>query len=82
MASEDAPLLVDHTNDVNRNDPYSRFSMAEKRTIVIVVSFVGLVPLFVRGAFVPSIPQIAEDLHISASVVRSITTTVKLLSVV
>jgi len=44
MASEDAPLLVDHTNDVNRNDPYSRFSTAEKRTIVIVVSFVGLVP--------------------------------------
>ncbi|KAL4065090.1 major facilitator superfamily domain-containing protein [Scleroderma citrinum] len=75
MATEDAPLLTDRTNDPqstcdnDRDDPYNHFSMGEKRAIVVVVSFAGLVPLFVRGSFVPSVPQIAEDLQLSGAVV-------------
>ena len=49
MVTEDAPLLADlmdnrQSTDDSRDDPYNRFSMAEKRAIVIVVSIVGLVP--------------------------------------
>ncbi|KAG6829529.1 hypothetical protein H0H92_004266 [Tricholoma furcatifolium] len=47
---------------------YQRFSRRSKWIIVILVSFCGLMPLFVSGAFVPSIPQIAKDLNTTGAI--------------
>ncbi|TFL01039.1 major facilitator superfamily domain-containing protein [Pterulicium gracile] len=48
---------------------YDRFSRGEKYRIVTLVAFTGLIPLFVSGSFVPSIPQMAIDLDSTAEVI-------------
>ncbi|KAG5735451.1 hypothetical protein E4T56_gene12846 [Termitomyces sp. T112] len=48
---------------------YQRFSRRMKWVIVALVAWCGLMPLFVAGAFMPSIPQIAEDLDTTGSIV-------------
>ncbi|KAG2360505.1 major facilitator superfamily domain-containing protein [Suillus spraguei] len=58
MVSEQSPLLAS-TAHKSIND---RFAPHEKRWIVFLVSCAGLLPMFVQGTFVPSIPQIAKDL--------------------
>ncbi|KAG1778318.1 major facilitator superfamily domain-containing protein [Suillus placidus] len=65
MVSEESPLLVATTHETI----YDRFAPDQKRRIVIHVSFVGLLPMFVQGTFVPSIPQIAKDLDLTHAVV-------------
>lgn len=78
MATEETPLRADDQQLINGNgysgdggerDVYAHFSRSEKRIIVTLVSLAGLVPLFVGGSFVPSIPQIAKDLQASGAVV-------------
>ncbi|KIY48200.1 MFS general substrate transporter [Fistulina hepatica ATCC 64428] len=68
VPSEETPLLVP-PNDVNsifkHEAVYARFSPARKRVFVALVSWCGLLPLFVSGTFLPSIPQIAKDLRTS-----------------
>ncbi|KAF9261785.1 MFS general substrate transporter [Marasmius fiardii PR-910] len=49
---------------------YERFSRREKAVIVSVVSYVGIIPLFVSGSFLPSIPDIVEDLNTNAEAVN------------
>ncbi|OAX36433.1 MFS general substrate transporter [Rhizopogon vinicolor AM-OR11-026] len=65
-SSEESPLLgpgVNHDEHVaDDKDVYDRFSKAQKNLIVFAVSLAGLLPMFVTGIFVPSIPQIAHDL--------------------
>ncbi|KAG2073410.1 MFS general substrate transporter [Suillus decipiens] len=63
--SEDTPLLASTTNEVI----YDRFAPRQKRWIVFLVSFAGLLPMFVHATFVPSIPQIAKDLDSTHAVV-------------
>ncbi|KAG1819858.1 major facilitator superfamily domain-containing protein, partial [Suillus subaureus] len=58
MVSEESPLLASTTHEAI----YDRFVPDHKRWIVFLVSFAGLLPMFVSATFVPSIPQIAEDL--------------------
>ncbi|KXN87016.1 Quinidine resistance protein 1 [Leucoagaricus sp. SymC.cos] len=48
---------------------YRRFSPAKKRVIVAIVSWGGLVPFFTSGTFIPSIPQIAKELHTTGEAV-------------
>ncbi|KAL6308547.1 major facilitator superfamily domain-containing protein [Sparassis latifolia] len=49
---------------------YVRFSPPQKKVVVAVVSWASLIPvLFVSGSFVPSIPQIARELHSTGSVI-------------
>lgn len=48
---------------------YNRFSRREKYRIVTLVAFTGLMPLFVSGSFIPSIPQMALDLNSTAEVI-------------
>ncbi|KZP12960.1 MFS general substrate transporter [Athelia psychrophila] len=60
--SEDTPLLAGLS-------PYDRFSSRAKRLHVDVVAFTAVLPLFVSGSFVPSIPQIAADLNTTGSVI-------------
>ncbi|KAJ8588637.1 MFS general substrate transporter [Rhizopogon salebrosus TDB-379] len=68
MASEESPLLS--TGDgVAHKTIYDRFTPRQKRWIVFVVSLAGLLPMFVQATFVPSIPQIAEDLRSTHAVV-------------
>ncbi|KAK0453764.1 MFS general substrate transporter [Armillaria borealis] len=62
MSSETIPLLEEASSD-DCEDVYSRFSPARKRTIVALVSWSALLPMFASGTFVPSIPQIATDLN-------------------
>ncbi|KAF9265953.1 MFS general substrate transporter [Marasmius fiardii PR-910] len=49
---------------------YERFSRSEKVVIVSIVSYVGLIPLFVSGSFFPSIPDIVKDLHTKPEIVN------------
>lgn len=48
---------------------YDRFSRSQKYRIVGLVAFTGLMPLFVSGSFIPSIPQMALDLDSTAEVI-------------
>ncbi|KAI0026906.1 MFS general substrate transporter [Vararia minispora EC-137] len=62
--SEIAPLLA-HEQDI-----YDRFSARTKSLVVAQVAFCALLPMFVGGSFVPSIPQIARDLGTTGAVVN------------
>ncbi|KAG1749491.1 major facilitator superfamily domain-containing protein [Suillus lakei] len=59
MVSEESPLLASAAHEAI----YDRFVSDQKRWIVFLVSFAGLLPMFVQATFVPSIPQIAKDLN-------------------
>ncbi|KAI0948818.1 hypothetical protein AcV7_009460 [Taiwanofungus camphoratus] len=69
MASEETPLL---NAVIEHEDVYKRFSPQQKRVVVSVVSWIGLIPLFVSGSFVPSIPQIAQELHTSGPIIKEV----------
>ncbi|EPQ50676.1 MFS general substrate transporter [Gloeophyllum trabeum ATCC 11539] len=71
MASEETPLLVSEAAQQKAHDAlYDRFSRSQKRAIVAVVSWAGLLPFFVSGSFVPSIPQIARDFDSTGAVIN------------
>ncbi|EIN13032.1 MFS general substrate transporter [Punctularia strigosozonata HHB-11173 SS5] len=61
---------VSDAEKVDTKDIYDKFSPAKKRLIVIVVSVSALLAPFTSSAFLPSIPQIANDLNVSQSVVN------------
>ncbi|KAH0830224.1 MFS general substrate transporter [Lanmaoa asiatica] len=71
MTTEETPLLGDQVQPavdsaryaLPTKDVYNRFSREQKRVILAIVSLTGLVPMFVSGCFVPSIPQISKDLN-------------------
>ncbi|OJA13110.1 hypothetical protein AZE42_11620 [Rhizopogon vesiculosus] len=69
MVSEESPLLTSTRDGPAYESIYDRFSPDQKRWIVFVVSFAGLLPMFVSATFVPSIPQIAKDLHSTHAIV-------------
>ncbi|KAL5533973.1 hypothetical protein ACEPAG_433 [Sanghuangporus baumii] len=54
----------------HRPGPYARFSPAQKKFIAFIACLTGLIPLFVSGSFVPSIPQIVIDLHSTARIIN------------
>ncbi|KAG2148787.1 major facilitator superfamily domain-containing protein [Suillus clintonianus] len=65
MVAEESPLLLSTAHETI----YDRFAPHQKRWIVFLVSFAGLLPMFVSATFVPSIPQIAKDLNSTHAVV-------------
>ncbi|KAF9043992.1 major facilitator superfamily domain-containing protein [Panaeolus papilionaceus] len=67
--TETTPLLNDEAL-AKRDAVYRRFSNSRKAAIVAMVSACGLIPLFVVGAFTPSIPQIAKEMNSSGPVVN------------
>ncbi|KAI0782099.1 major facilitator superfamily domain-containing protein [Abortiporus biennis] len=78
MATEQSPLLVPEassseysvvTRIAEHEAIYRRFSPSQKRVILLLVSLAGLIPLFVSGTFIPSIPQIALDLHSTGKII-------------
>lgn len=62
--SEETPLLHSRHEAL-----YQRFTPVEKRGLVAMVSVCGLLPFFVSGTFIPSIPQIAKDLDTTGPIV-------------
>ncbi|KAF8643037.1 hypothetical protein AX16_009238 [Volvariella volvacea WC 439] len=75
MSSEESPLLSpsnnvsSYTRQLQHDLVYERFSRWKKRVIVVMVAWCGLIPLFVSGTFIPSIPQIAKDLGSTGEVI-------------
>ncbi|KAJ6576582.1 MFS general substrate transporter [Mycena vulgaris] len=72
MAEESEVLLLSPDSPTelsSRNDVYDRFTDRSKNAIVALVSWCGLLPLFVSGSFIPCIPQIAEDFETTGQVV-------------
>ncbi|KAJ3478566.1 hypothetical protein NLI96_g9670 [Meripilus lineatus] len=69
--SEETPLLTSasHPEVIAHDRIYQRFSRARKQLILSVISLAGLLPLFVSGTFVSSIPQIAQELDTTGSVI-------------
>ncbi|TFK64589.1 MFS general substrate transporter [Pluteus cervinus] len=63
VADEETPLIP------HKNDVYNRFSRSKKRLIVTMIACCGLIPFFVSGSFIPSIPQIAKDLNTTGEVI-------------
>ncbi|KAJ7030400.1 MFS general substrate transporter [Mycena alexandri] len=65
LLSPDSPTeLVSRQNEI-----YDRFSNGSKNAIVALVSWCGLLPLFVSGSFIPCIPQVAESFNTTGQVV-------------
>ncbi|KAH7924081.1 MFS general substrate transporter [Leucogyrophana mollusca] len=60
----ETPLLADRSEN---DGVYHRFSRSQKQFIVGIVSWAGLIPFFLFGSFIPSIPQIADDLRTTPS---------------
>lgn len=71
MTTETTPLLRDaETAAVEDHEAiYDRFPTATKRTILILVSWSAILPMFASGTFIPSIPQIAKDLNSDAQTI-------------
>ncbi|TFK45914.1 MFS general substrate transporter [Heliocybe sulcata] len=73
MTTEESPLLASEAEDARQKAHdalYNRFSRSKKRVIVAVVSWAGLLPLFVSGSFVPAIPQIAREFHSTGPIIN------------
>ncbi|KAF8889822.1 hypothetical protein BD779DRAFT_1519103 [Infundibulicybe gibba] len=75
MSSEESCLLesdsdvpYEYAATVKREQVYERFSKSRKRVILAMVAWCGLIPLFVAGSFIPSIPQISKDLNSTPSI--------------
>ncbi|KAH9890473.1 MFS general substrate transporter [Cubamyces lactineus] len=52
------------------DDQYNRFSRSQKRFIVALLSWVGLLPFLASGSFVPSVPEIARELHSTGPIIN------------
>ncbi|TFY82779.1 hypothetical protein EWM64_g1236 [Hericium alpestre] len=83
MTTEHSPLLgsdiappaqytgvADERAILDHDAVYRRFTNAQKRVIVALVSWAGLVPLFVSGSFIPAIPQVAREFNSTGSIVN------------
>ncbi|KZT19170.1 MFS general substrate transporter [Neolentinus lepideus HHB14362 ss-1] len=71
MTIEETPLLALEDATQKAHDAlYDRFSRSRKRSIVGVVSWAGLLPMFVSQSFVPAIPQIAREFHSTGPVIN------------
>ncbi|KAI0046832.1 MFS general substrate transporter [Auriscalpium vulgare] len=76
LGSERTPLSPDAeadgygTTDAPAKLVYQRFTPARKRAIVALVSVSGLVPFFVYGSFVPSIPDLAREFDSSGPIIN------------
>ncbi|KAF7777726.1 hypothetical protein Agabi119p4_3798 [Agaricus bisporus var. burnettii] len=64
--TEASPLLRDIPPLHQHELVYEKFSPNYKRFLVAVVSWCGIMPYFISGSFVPSVPQMAKDLSTTA----------------
>ncbi|KAF9224669.1 MFS general substrate transporter [Gyrodon lividus] len=78
-SAETRALLENARQRDGTQDVYSRFSHSQKCSILSVVSFSGLLMMFVWRSFIPSIPQVAHDLGSTEATV-SIAVSVSIIS--
>ena len=55
--------------------PYSIFTHAQKISIVLAVSFMGIISPLSGSAYLPALPQISADLHVSNDLINITVTT-------
>ncbi|OSD05260.1 MFS general substrate transporter [Trametes coccinea BRFM310] len=75
---EETPLLAQaealeagpYSALTKHGDQYNRFSPSQKRIIVGLLSWVGLLPFLASGSFVPSVPEIARELNSTGPVIN------------
>ncbi|KAH9857454.1 MFS general substrate transporter [Lenzites betulinus] len=73
---EESPLLAQaeaqesYSAVSKHEDQYNRFSPSQKRFIVALLSWVGLMPFLASGSFVPSVPGIARELHSTGPIIN------------
>ncbi|KAI0628835.1 MFS general substrate transporter [Trametes polyzona] len=75
---EETPLLAQAAalesgpsqTNANHDEQYNRFSRTQKRFIVGLLSWVGLLPFLASGSFVPSVPQIAKELNSTGPIIN------------
>ncbi|KAF5349708.1 hypothetical protein D9756_008851 [Leucocoprinus leucothites] len=65
MTTEETPLLQNSHDAV-----YDRFPSGRKKVLVFIVSLGALVTFFTSGTFIPTIPQIVEELDSTKEVIR------------
>ncbi|KAI0085892.1 MFS general substrate transporter [Irpex rosettiformis] len=68
--NEQTPLLPGSEAQQKHDAVYSRFTKAQKRTILTLICLAAVTPLFISGSFIPAIPQIARDLNTTGPVVN------------
>ncbi|KAF8061831.1 major facilitator superfamily domain-containing protein [Lyophyllum atratum] len=68
VPSEITPLLVADP-DLKHELVYKRFSPRRKLVVLILISWCGLIPMFISGSFLPSIPDIAKDLNTTGPII-------------
>ena len=56
--------------DAQNEPPYSIFTRPQKRSIIILVSFMGIISPLSSAVYLPAVPDISADLHVSPSVVN------------
>ncbi|TFK18414.1 MFS general substrate transporter, partial [Coprinopsis marcescibilis] len=69
LSNDTESAVLENTKDGDVHDIYDRFTKRTKWSILAMVSAGGLLPLFVGGSFIPSIPQIAKDLDSTGTVI-------------
>ncbi|KAJ2985708.1 hypothetical protein NUW54_g10060 [Trametes sanguinea] len=75
--TEETPLLDSEAPATPITDPeilkhellYQRFTPAQKRVIVALISWAAVIPFLASGSFIPSIPEIAHELGSSGPVI-------------
>ncbi|KZV62760.1 MFS general substrate transporter [Peniophora sp. CONT] len=78
MSDEQTPLLAERADvdaetlraEVDHEAVYKRFTEKKKLFILLMVSWGGLLPMFVSGSFLPSIPQIAREFGTTGAVIN------------
>ncbi|KAH8100303.1 MFS general substrate transporter [Cristinia sonorae] len=69
-AAEETPLLLSDPAVLEHEAVYRRFSPVQKRWIVALISLCGILPFFVSGTFIPSIPEIAKELDSTGAIIN------------
>ncbi|KAJ8699084.1 hypothetical protein PTI98_002239 [Pleurotus ostreatus] len=67
--ADDEVLATPFEEPLKHDAIYNRFSPARKKVIITLIAWSGLIPFFVSGTFIPSIPQIALDLHSTGEII-------------
>ncbi|KAI1791618.1 MFS general substrate transporter [Ganoderma leucocontextum] len=70
-STEESPLLAASSDpEILKHDLlYQRFSLSQKRRIVSLISYAGVIPFLASGSFIPSIPEIARELDTTGPVI-------------
>ena len=75
MIGEDGDAPTETQAADTPEPPYSIYSNAEKKFLVLAVSFTGMISPLSSAIYLPALPEISRDLHVSMSLVNLTITT-------